>query len=269
MRTLTKFVAAAAVAVSITAIASPSQAALIDFASFIQNSPGTDVLFTNTGGGTATMTTTTTAAGGAGISPSIFTYATSIPLLNALGGLAASFSLNAAIVPPTNAVQLGGGAFWQQGFDGSFSYIYTGPTFIFAGMSHAAGTNLLTGTFHNGQIFGSGRSGGAGDDTTLGGAVSYTSDLLNFTGTVDRSFAISLNSVSPSFGAAGCPAGGAFGNCASALNTFRASTAGSFSSDPVPTYVPEPATWAMMLIGFGGMGAMLRSSRRRNAAVAA
>ena len=26
--------------------------------------------------------------------------------------------------------------------------------------------------------------------------------------------------------------------------------------------VPEPSTWAMMLLGFGGLGAMLRSRRR-------
>jgi hypothetical protein len=31
--------------------------------------------------------------------------------------------------------------------------------------------------------------------------------------------------------------------------------------------VPEPATWAMMLIGFGGMGGVLRSARRRTPAV--
>jgi opacity protein-like surface antigen len=33
--------------------------------------------------------------------------------------------------------------------------------------------------------------------------------------------------------------------------------------------VPEPATWAIMLIGFGGLGAALRMNRRRTAAVAA
>ncbi len=34
------------------------------------------------------------------------------------------------------------------------------------------------------------------------------------------------------------------------------------------TAVPEPATWAMMLVGFGGLGAALRISRRRTLATA-
>ncbi len=33
--------------------------------------------------------------------------------------------------------------------------------------------------------------------------------------------------------------------------------------------VPEPATWAMMIIGFGAVGSMVRTSRRRNAFSAA
>ena len=28
------------------------------------------------------------------------------------------------------------------------------------------------------------------------------------------------------------------------------------------TAVPEPMSWALMLVGFGGLGAMLRSNRR-------
>lgn len=31
------------------------------------------------------------------------------------------------------------------------------------------------------------------------------------------------------------------------------------------TAVPEPATWAMMIVGFGAVGSMVRTSRRRNA----
>ena len=43
---------------------------------------------------------------------------------------------------------------------------------------------------------------------------------------------------------------------------------GAAASAPV-SGVPEPAIWAMMLVGFGGMGAMLRGSRRRPSIVAA
>ena len=40
---------------------------------------------------------------------------------------------------------------------------------------------------------------------------------------------------------------------------------GTFTAGPVP----EPATWGLMLLGLGGLGAVLRSGRRRQAAVAA
>ena len=35
------------------------------------------------------------------------------------------------------------------------------------------------------------------------------------------------------------------------------------------TAVPEPATWAMMLVGFGGLGAAMRTTRRKQARVLA
>jgi hypothetical protein len=37
----------------------------------------------------------------------------------------------------------------------------------------------------------------------------------------------------------------------------------AFALDNIGISVPEPATWAMMLIGFGGLGAALRMNRRR------
>ena len=38
---------------------------------------------------------------------------------------------------------------------------------------------------------------------------------------------------------------------------------------PVSGAVPEPATWAMMIIGFAGVGGAIRSNRRKNLALAA
>jgi hypothetical protein len=38
----------------------------------------------------------------------------------------------------------------------------------------------------------------------------------------------------------------------------------AFNLRSPPTGVPEPATWAMMLLGFGGIGMAMRRSRRRN-----
>ena len=40
-------------------------------------------------------------------------------------------------------------------------------------------------------------------------------------------------------------------------------------NDSLAAAVPEPATWAMMIIGFGAVGSMVRTSRRRNAFSAA
>ena len=43
----------------------------------------------------------------------------------------------------------------------------------------------------------------------------------------------------------------------------------AFESDTFSfSVVPEPATWGLMIMGFGGLGAMLRSNRRRQAPVA-
>jgi hypothetical protein len=42
----------------------------------------------------------------------------------------------------------------------------------------------------------------------------------------------------------------------------------SFTLFGGPAGVPEPATWAMMLMGFGGLGAAMRASRRAKALTA-
>ena len=70
----------------------------------------------------------------------------------------------------------------------------------------------------------------------------YVTDTLTFTATSSSG---SIDFVGPAVG----------GNAASAIDNLVLS-------------VPEPATWAMMLVGFGAMGAALRSRRRLTIAAA-
>ena len=43
----------------------------------------------------------------------------------------------------------------------------------------------------------------------------------------------------------------------------------NLTSSGTTSSAPEPATWALMLVGFGGLGFAMRSARRQRAAVAA
>ena len=56
--------------------------------------------------------------------------------------------------------------------------------------------------------------------------------------------------------------------------TFKAvgaddSLGGYVDNITISSAVPEPATWAMMIIGFGAAGSMVRTARRQNAFSAA
>jgi len=45
-------------------------------------------------------------------------------------------------------------------------------------------------------------------------------------------------------------------------SSIQSSLGGGFFYTPVTGAVPEPATWAMMLLGFGGIGAAMRRRRK-------
>jgi hypothetical protein len=136
----------------------------------------------------------------------------------------------------------------QSGIGGSFTFTYEGPTTSFMGRTYTHDvTNLLTGVFSLAHITGAGTSGSFHDSTDIGSVV-YTSDIIDFSKSIGRDFSYSLASISPALGF----------TPGQSLDTFNAGATGIFSA----AFVPEPAVWTMMLIGFGGLGAMMRSRRR-------
>ena len=58
------------------------------------------------------------------------------------------------------------------------------------------------------------------------------------------------------------------GSSAGGVDGFSANAPGTWTSNAPLSAAPEPATWAMMLAGVGGMGAALRARRRKIAAAA-
>jgi hypothetical protein len=145
------------------------------------------------------------------------------------------------------------GAFNVGGLTGSFSIIADSPVTFGA----STGTNLLSGTFSLGSI---GGVIGANTGTVDAASVSYTSDFLVFDNAGIGSFDWLLSSVTNVFGVT-TSGGGPL-----RLRRFKASLSGEFSSEVAPALVPEPATWALLVLGFVLVGVSVR--RRRSAVVA-
>jgi hypothetical protein len=204
-------------------------------------------------------------------------YTTSTPTGTAPGGVLVNFSfLQAALAPfvtnvsavytldaqvPVGAAAINmSGLFLQPGLNGTFSFLsaasilVSGPGLVTT--TYAAGSNLLSGSFVGGSFAGSGTSGSSfASGPVSGGSISFTSDFLDFTGSTVFDRSQSLTAVTPNF------AIGANGS----LSGFRAVAGGQFSADPEPiitTMVPEPESWALLIAGFGLVGAAARRRRR-------
>ncbi|HLZ75537.1 PEPxxWA-CTERM sorting domain-containing protein [Phenylobacterium sp.] len=278
MKFSTKLLSASAVAaLAMLAVAAPSQAAVFaDFNPIVVDANGHPVLDThgnyqksavddyswaNAGGaannsknGSFSTLTSKGAIGSLLVEFSFSDPALSQDGTDLLANFTASMSETGfAAIPPG-----GPGQTWlQQGLTNgvsAFSFTLANATVI-NGHSYAAGTNLLSGTLSDAWIQGAGGTGSTNVTIGNGGSLHFTSAVEPFTGLIPGSqeFVLDLGSVHPHFGA----------HTGDALESFKANGGGNFSF----LAVPEPATWGLMLVGFGGMGAMLR--RRRATAVAA
>lgn len=126
------------------------------------------------------------------------------------------------------------------------NFTQSGITGYFEFRSADLSTMLLRGDFSNFWL--TGVTGDAsGNLTSVGGQLNLTSDLVDLSFLKQDNALFGFTNIHPAFGITG-----------GQLNDFQANNlTGSFGGA-----IPEPATWGLMLMGFGGLGALLRRNRR-------
>jgi hypothetical protein len=248
--------------------ATPAAAVITTFSTFSAVS-GANLRFVNSGNSSvrttdATVYTISTPAANAPGSvlvnfsfllPQLAPFATNISALYTLNGQIAK---NSPATPTT-------GAFTQPGLSGTFSFLSTSAILVsgagYTTTLYGAGSNLLSGSFSNGSYLGTigGSAAGSSASGVNGTTISFTSDFLDFTNVVNLDRAVSLTAITPRLTART--------GVNKALATFKAVTSGQFSSDPAPiviavSQIPEPASWAMLMLGFGLVGGTMRRRAR-------
>ena len=263
------------------AASAPAAAVVTTFASFNANNAG-NIFYLNNGTGGTNTTYRSNGRGGtisttnsafnvrpanavAGATPVSFSFLNSLsPFVTNLPAL---FNLNATVTssPVATSGTLPLQFKTMTGFSGSFSFV-TVSALTIGSTNYAAGSNLLSGTFSTGTIFGlTGGTSGSLSGSTPTSTIVYTSDFLDFSNTIDRDYALSLTGITSLVSNVNRGLNNTSGN---AFRSFRSTATGSFSSDPAPLVpgVPEPQTWGLMILGFGMVGI---AARRRKTAVAA
>jgi len=148
----------------------------------------------------------------------------------------ATLTINATSVAAATTV----GTIDQIGYVGTFTII-----------DNILHTNLLSGTFNNGDL--SGPIGGHSatfSDSLPPDSVGFTSDYVDFSISTNEAFAFSLTNVLPALTTSGSPV---------RIDNANAAGSGVFSAAPLPTTKsPEPATMALFGTGLTGFALLLR-----------
>jgi hypothetical protein len=215
--------------VAFAAVAAQPAAAVttITFSQFTQKAAGTPFVYTrNAGGSTLTVSDVDT----------IFT----VLALGPLGNYDTKYSLSASTV---GGVTDTGVQYEQPGWSGTMSFTSLDGTI-----------NYLTVTFSNAALNvlkpaqpGGSQSGSFIATGECGSDICYTSDVLNVDNLIVNDFALSFSSIVN-------------------YRTQRAITRRWSGSGTFAGAIPEPATWMMMIAGFGLVGAAVRRRQPRVAA---
>jgi len=153
-----------------------------------------------------------------------------------LGAVGSYLTTGNLFASSTSAFFLNGLQFEQTGFSGGISF------------TSLAG-NFLTATFTNATFSFDGDGGAASlISSDPVSPITYTSDFINVSGFSSRDFAFNLTGATPNFAVGDDGLG----------QPFTANLGGSFAGAGA---VPEPASWAMLIIGFGLTGVAARRRR--------
>ena len=277
---LKKIITIGAIAASTLVAVAPANAVVTTFASFNALAGGNVFYLNNGTGGNNTNYRSNGFGGTIATTNSAFAVrpATAVPgavgvtfsflqagLSGVVSNLPALFTLSGTV--SNSPVTTFSGFKVMSSFTGTFSFLSSQAVTVGA-TTYAAGSNLLSGSFTDASIFGQsgGTSGSFGASTPMA-SISYTSDFLSFANTNDRDMSLSLSAITSLLNNVNKGLNNATGR---GLRSFRATATGSFSSDPAPlvTAVPEPASWLLMIAGFGMVGVSARRRNRQTSVVA-
>ena len=240
--------AIAAAALAMMPMAAQAAAPTVSIVSFTANQSGPNLTYADNGAAGWTLGTVTPKAVLVTLEDFDGNFQSGIAANLSFAGTGTSFAQNTI------------GDLWSQHFTGGTVSFTSTAAFTLGSTVYAAGSNILSLTFIGGEM--SARVPGTAGNALVsipGDSFSnVSSDFLSFPPTQLTDFSISLANVIPGFCIGSCGIGG---QAAVRFQNFTARGSGDFTAT-----VPEPSTWAMLLLGFGMVGF---AARRRQVAAAA